>query len=1195
MEDPEKWNGRNMSEKNHIETVNSEVEHPTQRIPQIYAEKMHAARSTRSMQGERRVVTILFCDVTGSTQMAGNLDPEIWAEIMHEAFDYMVAPVYRYEGTVARLMGDAVLAFFGAPISHEDDAERAVRTGLDILSGIQPFAEDIKEEFGVDFNLRVGINTGAVVVGEIGSDLAMEYTAMGDAANVAARMEQTAQPGNVQISEDTFKRVKALFEVEDLGPVDLKGKDEPIKAYRVLEARSRPGRMRGIEGLTAPLIGRQRELEALKQGVQEVMAGRGAILALVGDAGLGKSRLIEEVSRWAREKLDPRPDWLFAAGVSYNMSLPFGVFRRMLRSLIGVDESSPNAETSERMEKFVRDLPVESQASIRMALQVVLGLELDDELAEMDAELRKKKVFQGVTELMRWLSNRQPIVLVLDDLHWADPVSVELITHLFRLTDEIPIVYVCSLRPYRRAPGWQIKLSGETDYPHRYTEITLQPLSDEQSEELIEALLTVSNLPPSLRELIKTKAEGNPFFVEEVIRMLIEHRIIERDGELDHWVAVKEPEEVIIPDNLNALLTARIDRLPAEARTTLQYAAVIGRSFDQPVLASVVGSNGHLQEHLSLLQRHELIREVRRVPEAEFSFIHELTRDAAYSTLLRRQRRRFHLKVGETLEELYRDRVDEFAGRLGHHFQQAGKLAKARRYFRIAGDYAASLYANGEAIEYYRRVLDMFADEEVGSQDWLHLLLKLGRVYEMNGDWKQALELYMRIENQGIEREDLKMELEGLLPQVTIYSVPTDVRDRDTGPELAERALRIAEELENPEATAKTLWNLLLQHFYMGLDYEKGIRAGERALAIAREHDLGDLLPFILNDLGRAYSSTFRFDKAFAAQEEAESLWRAAGNLPMLADNLTTAADMLFGKGDFEKSEDMAAEALEISQRIDNLWGQAYSLMVYAGTKVECGEISKGVEMAQECMRIGSEGNFYAASIFPPIYLAWTYSWLGATDLAFECVQTSMKYLDAFPAFQARAEIFKANIHLELGEIDTAYDLVQKWQEQLEVVVPDLFASAITWVIVGEIVLRKGQVDEARWIIDKLESLTQNSHGMWCRSDLHLLQARLLREEGKDDEARRCLLLAEEESQRIDSKRGQLYALSACVKFLSPEWDDAQAHKYADKARGVIDFFRDHIDDVALERSFLESPTVVEITEWLSQQDDRSKSDSRPS
>ncbi|MGD2163812.1 MAG: adenylate/guanylate cyclase domain-containing protein, partial [Anaerolineales bacterium] len=882
---------------------------------QIYVQKMRAAREARSMQGERRVVTILFCDVSGSTKMAGSLDPEIWAEIMHEAFDYMVGPIYRYEGTVARLMGDAVLAFFGAPIAHEDDTERAVRAGLDILSGIQPFSDEIFEEFGIEFDLRVGINTGHVVVGEIGSDLAMEYTAMGDAANIAARMEQTAEPGMLQISEDTHKRVKELFEFEPLGPIDLKGKDQPVKAYRVLEAKSRPGRTRGIEGLSAPMVGRSEELAKLQQSIQEVVAGRGAIVTLLGEAGLGKSRLIDEMFSWSRDQTEIQGEWLFAAGVSYNMSLPYGVFRRMLRSLIGVEESSPPPETSRKVSDFIGQLPSDLKQPTEMAFQVILGLE-QDELNKADAEVRKRETFRAMTEFVRWFCERGPIVMVLDDLHWADPVSVELIAHLFQLTDELPILYICSLRPHRSSAGWQIKLHGETEYPHRYSEIRLKPLTAQQSEKLIDALLTVSNLPLSLRELIRSKAEGNPFFVEEVIRMLIEQGIIERDLELDEWVAVKEPNEVIIPDNLIALLTARIDRLPVESRTTLQYAAVIGRSFDQEVLASVVRSNGRLQEHLSVLQRHELIREVRRVPKIEYTFIHELTRDAAYSTLLRRQRRRFHRKVGETLEELYGDRMEDYTGRLGYHFQQAGQNEKARDYYYRAGNHAASLYANGEAIDYYQRVLNLIPADEIGSEGWTKLLLKLGRVHEMTGNWREALALYRQIQQQGVEQNDAHMELEGLLPQVTIYSVPTDVRDRDTGPALAERALKIAEKLEDPEATAKTLWNLLLQHFYMGLDYEQGIQYGERALEIAREHELEELLPFILNDIGRAYSSTFRFEESMAAQREAEEIWRSEGNMAMLADNLTTAADLLFGIGEFEGSLRKAEEALEISTRI---------------------------------------------------------------------------------------------------------------------------------------------------------------------------------------------------------------------------------------------------------------------------------------
>jgi tetratricopeptide (TPR) repeat protein len=1081
-----------------------------------------------------------------------------------------------------------VLAFFGAPIAHEDDAERAARAGLEILSGIQPFAEDIKEEFDIDFDLRVGINTGPVVVGEIGTDLAMEYTAMGDAANVAARMEQTAKPGTLQISEDTYKRIEKLFRTESLGTIELKGKDQPVEAYRVLEARSHPGRTRGIEGLTAPLVGRASELEQLQQVMFELEAGRGAILTLLGEAGLGKSRLIDEISRWAHEQAESKAEWLFAAGVSYNMSLPFGVFRRMLRTQIDVEESSPPAETSQKIFKFMEQFPADLQDRIQLAFKIILGLELDAESAEMDAEARKREVFQGMTELLQWFSQQSPLVMVLDDLHWADPVSVELINHLFRLSDEIPVLFLCSLRPHRNAAGWAIKLHGETEFPHRYSEITLHPLSAQHSEELIDALLRVSNLPTNLRELIKSKAEGNPFFVEEVIRMLIEQGIIARDEERDRWVAVKEPDEVIIPDNLNGLLTARIDRLPAETRMTLQYAAVIGRTFDQPVLASAIESNGHLQDHLSTLQRHELIREVRRLPEVQYMFTHELTRDAAYSTLLRRQRRRFHRKVGETLEALYGERLEEFAGRLGYHFQQSGQRDKARNYYDRAGDHAASLYANDEAIEYYRREVELVPEGEVGSESWTRLLQKLGRVHEMSGNWQEALSLYRQIENQGIQQSDPRLELEGLLPQVTIYSVPTDVRDRDSGPALAERALEIAESLENPEATAKTLWNLLLQHFYMGLDYEKGVESGERALEIAREHDLKDLLPFILNDLGRAYSSTYRFDESIAAQKEAESLWRVEGNMPMLADNLTTAANSLYGIGELEESIQYAEEALEISKRIGNLWGQAYSMMVYAGTKVERGEISEAIAMIQECVRIGSEGNFFAASIFPPIYLTWTYSWLGATDLAMEQASDSYVFLDDFPAFQARAELIKAYVHLRRDEVDTAYELYAKWHKELEVVVPDLFATALTWVIAGEILLRKGMVDDALSLVSKLEGFAEKSGGMWCFSDVCLLKARAMYANGKPEEGRQLLLLAEEDSARIGSKRGQLNSLAACIEHLSSSWDDHKKRDIAQKSKALINFMEAHIESESLLKAFLSSAPVSIIKQWLASIDELS-------
>ena len=281
----------------------ADVEGPTetaqdriqQYVPAELLAKLESARASGGMQGERRVVTMLFCDVQGSTAAAGNLDPEEWAEIMNGAFEHLIAPVYRYEGTLPRLMGDAILAFFGAPIGHEDDPQRAVLSGLDIIQGIRPYAEQVKSQWGLDFNVRVGINTGLVVVGEVGSDLRVEYTALGDAVNLAARMEQTAEPGTVQITDETHKLIAPLFDFEDLGGVEVKGKEKPVQCYRVLQSKAEPGQLRGIEGLEAPLIGRDLEMDRLRRATGELLQGRGQICSVMGEAGLGKSRLVAEL------------------------------------------------------------------------------------------------------------------------------------------------------------------------------------------------------------------------------------------------------------------------------------------------------------------------------------------------------------------------------------------------------------------------------------------------------------------------------------------------------------------------------------------------------------------------------------------------------------------------------------------------------------------------------------------------------------------------------------------------------------------------------------------------------------------------------------------------------------------------------------------------------------------------------------
>ena len=310
-----------------------------QYLPQELITKLEAARSHDAMVGERRVITMLFCDVKGSTAAAEKVDPEIWTEIMNGVFEYMIRPIYKYEGLVPRLMGDAILAFFGAPITHEDDPQRAVLAGLEIQEGIKPYAEEIRLKHGLEFGLRVGINTGLVVVGEIGSDLRMEYTAIGDAINLAARMEQTAQVGTIQISDETYKLVAPFFNVESLGEVEIKGKSAPIQTYRVLGVKSTPGQLRGLDGLTSPLVGREAQLSLLKDRMKDLAEGAGSIVAVVGEAGLGKSTLIS-----ALKKSDSRFVWLRGDSLSYTRSVSYHPWRQVIRQAIGAHEDDSPAD-----------------------------------------------------------------------------------------------------------------------------------------------------------------------------------------------------------------------------------------------------------------------------------------------------------------------------------------------------------------------------------------------------------------------------------------------------------------------------------------------------------------------------------------------------------------------------------------------------------------------------------------------------------------------------------------------------------------------------------------------------------------------------------------------------------------------------------------------------------------------------------
>lgn len=661
--------------------------------------------------------------------LAEKLDPEQWKEIVNGAHWRVSEAVYRYGGRIAQLLGDGVLAFFGAPATHEDDPVRAVRAALEIQQAIADYGRSLAG-YVDNFQMRIGINTGLVILGNVGTDQHLEYLAVGDAVNLAARLQSAAQPGKVLLSEATARFARALFNLEDLGEITVKGKSEPVRVLQVVGLKASPERERGIEGLVSPLVGRSRELESLRTVLSDLAQGHGHIVSIIGEPGIGKSRLAEELRSG---------HWLEGRSLSYGQALAFWTIGQLVRADLGVSDGDPEPKVRAALRKRVQELFHNYESDILPYLAHLLGLKHQGEEAEriqmLDGETLKRQVLLAISRYFEQVANAAPTVLVFEDLHWADPSTLEALEQLLAVTDRAPLLLMLLFRPERDLPSWRIKLRVETDFAHRYTEITLAPLSATDSNLLINALLDIADLPQTTRSMIQSRSEGNPFYLEEIVRHLIDEKAIVRDD--GHWRATRDITNIEIPDTLQGVLLARLDRLDEDVRRTLQLASVIGRTFLYRLLQATAEAEHALDQHLSQLQRADLVREKARRPELEYIFKHSLTQEAAYNSLLLERRREFHRRVGQALEQLFGDHKEEYYGLLAYHFDRAGEREKAVEYLLCAGDRTRLEDAHTEAIQYYHRAIELLTDmgdTQRAAKTWL----KLALVHHTNFDFDAA-------------------------------------------------------------------------------------------------------------------------------------------------------------------------------------------------------------------------------------------------------------------------------------------------------------------------------------------------------------------------------------------------------------------------------------------------------------------------
>jgi class 3 adenylate cyclase len=530
------------------------------------------------------------------------MDPEDWTAMINEAFDLMSQAVFRYEGTIAQLQGDAMLAFFGAPVAHEDDPERAVLAAIDMLAATEAFAGELREDRGIEFRIRAGINTGPVVVGNVGSDLRYEYTALGDAMNVAARMQAAAEPGTILITDSTRRLAGDAFDLADLGAIEVKGKREPVHAYRVLGRKQQPRRKRGLEqvGLESPMVGRDEPMRRLEDAFEVVRAGHGRVAFVVGEPGIGKSRLFAELRQRLVASSPPTdpPIWVEGRCVSYGRSLPYHLLIDLVRSILGVSFSAAEADARISLDEGLASLlgPAWMDAAPYLAHLLSLPLRPDEQdRADVEPDVMQERYVATTHRLLRALAQRGPLVVVCEDVHWADQASIDVARQVLPLASRHPIFFLGALRAETDSAGWGLIAQARDVFGDALTEIRLDPLSAEDSRELVANLLEIESLPADVRDSILARAEGNPFFVEEVVRMLVERGVIVAQGE--RWVATAAVTATEIPETLHGLLLARIDQLPESAKRSLRIASVIGRQFPVRVLERVMGTDDPAGQH----------------------------------------------------------------------------------------------------------------------------------------------------------------------------------------------------------------------------------------------------------------------------------------------------------------------------------------------------------------------------------------------------------------------------------------------------------------------------------------------------------------------------------------------------------------------------------------------------------------------
>ncbi len=1039
--------------------------------PDTYTPRHLAKRiltSRQALEGERKQVTVLFADLKGSMELLADRDPEEARRLLDPVLERMMEAVHRYEGTVNQVMGDGIMALFGAPLAHEDHAVRACQAALRMQQTVGWYAEELRRGRGVDVQIRIGLNSGEVVVRAIDSDLHMDYSAIGQTTHLAARMEQLARPGSTLISRDTLRLAEGYIEIKPLGPVPVKGMPEPVEVFELLRSEQVHSRLEAsvARGLT-PFVGREAEVDILHQAMARAAAGHGQIVAVSGEPGVGKSRLFWEFTHSHRSH-----GWLImeAQATSYGKNTLYLTVKELLQSYFQLEERDDTRRVREKVTGKLLTLDESLRPTLPAFLQL-LDVPVDDaEWQTPGLPQRRQLMLDAVKRLILRESQVQPVLAVFENLHWLDSESQ---AFLDRLVDSLPLARALVLVSYRPEyqHGWACK--------SYYTQFRIDPLPPQNAKELLGALVGDDPGLEPLKQLLIERTEGNPFFLEESVHTLAETEVLA--GTRGHYRLTREVPKVQVPPTVQAVLAARIDRLPIEAKRLLQAAAVIGKDVPMPLLQEIADfSEETMRRHLAQLESGEFLYEISLFPSVEYTFRHALTHEVAYSSLLQDRRRTLHGRVMQGMEQLYADRLPEHFERLAHHAVCGEVWPKAVSYLRQAGTKAAVRSANREAVNCFEQAVNVLA-----------------RLPEGRAATEQAIDLRLGLWSPLMQSGQLERVLT-----------------------LSQEAEAMAEKIGDEQRLAR-VYTLLINHHYLKGEPDLTIEYGERCLRIGDALGDVELQALARGYLGYSCHVQGLFRRAHSIlRENVETLALVQGDTPSGQAGVsytraaTIAAAYVTSSGwlGFTLAElgefDAAAISLDRAQRAGEAIGPGYAQTIartMAGLAwLHRGQLERALPALQGSLDACREKSFDVWRPIPSSLLGLTLVLLGRVEEGLPLLEDGVSLCEEL-GVRAYLALWTAHLGEGLaaaGQLDRARTVAQR---ALDLSLSHKERGHQAWVLrlLGEVaaLAEPPAVGEAGVYFGKALALAEELEMRPLQARVHLGLGRLLRLTGDRDRA----------------------------------------------------------------------------------------------